>query len=87
MGCTINMSKNEMTDTAKNIVGIQVEALRKQQGLRQKELVKLLGDNGFQISTSGLSKLENQTRRVTDVELIILADVLGVTIDALLDKQ
>lgn len=81
------MSKNEIIDATKNIVGIQVEALRKQQGLRQKELVKLLSDKGFEISTSGLSKLENQTRRVTDIELIILADVLGVTIDALLDKQ
>lgn len=81
------MSKNEMTDVTKNIVGLQVEALRKQKGLRQKELVKLLRDKGFEISTSGLSKLENQTRRVTDVELTVLADVLDVTVNTLLDEQ
>lgn len=81
------MGRNEMENTTKNIVGLQVEVLRKQKGLRQKELVKLLSDKGFEISTSGLSKLENQTRRVTDVELIVLADVLEVTIDTLLDKE
>lgn len=68
----------------KNLVGQRVEALRKKQGMRQKELLQLLQERGVEINASGLSKLEGQYRGVSDFELVALAEIFGMTVDALL---
>lgn len=39
------------------------------------------------MNASGLSKLEGQVRYVTDFELAVLADVLGVSVDQLLRRE
>ena len=71
----------------RNIVGARVEMARKNQGMKQKELLAQLQVNGIDMNASGLSKLEGQIRYVTDRELAVLADILGVSVDWLLGRE
>ncbi len=64
----------------KNMVGARVEASRKTQGMKQKELLAQLQVRGVDLNASGLSKLEGQIRFVTDYELLALAEILGVSV-------
>lgn len=67
-----------------NVVGRRVSMLRKKKGMNQHELAEELAEKGIIISTSAISKLENQTRKVTDMELIALAEILDADIKELL---
>lgn len=71
----------------RNVVGEQVEALRKSKGLTQKELADTLSEKGVPISSSGLSKLEKRVRKVTDIEIVALAEVLEVSVNYLLGVE
>jgi len=64
----------------KNLIGARVEAARKSQGMKQKELLAQLQVRGVDLNASGLSKLEGQIRLVTDFELLALSDILNVSV-------
>lgn len=81
------MYEDKIDRISKNIVGKNVEAIRKERGLKQRELVLMLREKDFIISTSGLSKLEANRRKVTDKELVALAEVLEVSIEELLNLK
>lgn len=70
----------------RNIIGAKVEQRRKVLGIKQKDLLTQLQIKGIDLNASGLSKLEGQLRYVTDFELKALAEVLGVTVNDLLDN-
>lgn len=70
----------------RNIVGARVEEIRKEQGMKQKELLAKLQTRGIDMNASGLSKLEGQVRFVADFELAAIADILGVSVDKLLGR-
>ena len=80
----MRLRKQELGD--RNLVGNRVELVRKQKGMKQKELLAQLQVNGVDMNASGLSKLEGQIRFVTDVELVALADILEVSVDYLLAR-
>ena len=71
----------------RNMVGARVEARRKEMGIKQKELLLLLQQNGVEINASGLSKLEGQIRSVPDYELVALARALNTTVNWLLGLE
>lgn len=71
----------------KNLIGSRVEKLRKRNGMKQKELLAQLQVNGVDMNASGLSKLEGQLRIVTDIELVVLADILNVSIETLVGRE
>ena len=71
----------------RNMIGARVEQARKQQGIKQKELLAQLQVNGVDINSSGLSKLEGQLRLVTDFELVALSNILNVSIEWLLGLE
>ena len=71
----------------RNVIGERVEVQRKRNGLTQKDLTDELSRKGVSISTSSLSKLEKQIRKVTDYEVVALAEVLGVSVNYLLDVE
>ena len=71
----------------RNTIGVRVELARKRQGMKQKELLAQLQVNGIDMSASALSKLEGQTRSVTDFELVALAKILGVSVNWLLGLE
>jgi hypothetical protein len=68
----------------KNICGANIERIRKAQGMKQATLVSKMQLMGVDINPSSLSKLEGQTRSATDIELKVIAEILGVSIDELL---
>lgn len=68
----------------RNLIGARVELARKNQGMKQKDLLAQLQVNGVDMNASGLSKLEGQIRFVTDFELVALANILDVSVDWLL---
>lgn len=69
---------------SKNLIGARVESARKNQGMKQKELLAQLQVRGVDLNASGLSKLEGQIRYVTDMELLALSDILNVSVNWLL---
>ena len=72
---------------SKNLIGARVESARKEQGMKQKELLAQLQVRGVDLSASGLSKLEGQVGYVTDFELLALADILSVSVQWLLTGE
>lgn len=71
----------------KNLVGARVEAARKSQGMKQKELLAQLQVRGVDMNSSGLSKLEGQIRLVSDFELLAISQILGVSVMWLLTGE
>ena len=66
----------------RNIVGSHVSQARKaaKPPITQKDLVARLQVLGMTIDQSGLSKIENQQRPVTDIEVAALAKALKVPV-------
>ena len=71
----------------RNVVGARVERARKEQGMKQKELLAQLQVRGVDLNASGLSKLEGQIRFVTDFELLALSEILNVSVYWLLTGE
>jgi len=67
----------------KNLVGPRVRQARRdaEPKVTQLELVARLQVLGLSIDQSGLSKIENGCRPVTDIEVALLAKALKVSVD------
>ena len=66
-----------------NMVGRNIEQLRKERGIKQKDFIAQLQTAGLDMNPTSYSKLEGQIRIATDKELYIIAKVLNVSIDTL----
>jgi transcriptional regulator with XRE-family HTH domain len=54
--------------------------------MTQRELAERLQLSGWDISRSGIAKVETGLRKVTDVEVALLAEALGVHVAWLFDQ-
>ena len=72
---------------SRNIVGGRVEERRKEIGMKQIELLEKLQEKGIEFNASGLSKLEGQVRSATDIELVAISEILGVSVNWLLGLE
>ena len=66
-----------------NLIGANVERLRKERGIKQKEFIARLQTEGLDINPTSYSKLEGQLRLATDKEVYTIAKILHVTTDSL----
>lgn len=66
-----------------NIIGENVKAIRESQKLTQDQLAAKCNLLEWNISRSTLAKIESKVRRITDVEVKLLATVLKVNINEL----
>ena len=66
-----------------NLIGQNVVLLRKRKGINQTIMLAQLQVRGIDIVQSALSALEGQVRKVSDKEMLVLADILGVTLEEL----
>ena len=73
----------EKAEAARNVVGPQVRRIRRQQRLSQAKLVLRCQLAGFDISRESLAKVEGGWRVVSDLEVLLLADALGVPFGSL----
>jgi hypothetical protein len=55
--------------------------------MKQTTLVSKMQLMGVDINPSSLSKLEGQTRSATDIELKVIAAILGVSLEELLKEN
>ena len=78
--------RHDYNTRKKNLVGPRVRLARAKAKppLTQAELSARLETSGVRIDRAGISKIENQERIVTDIELIALANALRVTVAWLL---
>lgn len=62
----------------KNLIGPQVKALRKARNLSQKELSEKLQLLGYDFNDLTILRIEQQTRFVSDIELLALVTFFDV---------
>lgn len=71
----------------KNISGERIHQIRTTKRLSQSDLAAKMQIEGVLIEREAISKIETGDRFVTDYELTMFAEVLGVSIDWLTGKQ
>lgn len=71
----------------KNISGDRIHQVRATKRISQADLAARMQVKGVFIEREAISKIETGDRFVTDYELMIFADVLGVTMDWLTEKN
>lgn len=69
-----------------NIVGRNIEHLRKSRNIKQKDFVAMMQTAGCDINPTSYSKLEGQVRAANDKELYVIAKILNTTIDSLFEN-
>ena len=68
-----------------NLIGDRLRVLRKKHHLSQQQLSERLETQAVYICRGSISRLEDKSRTVTDIELMGLAKVLGVKIQDLFE--
>lgn len=70
-----------------NIVGHNIKRLRILNGMSQRELSEKLETLAVYVCRGSISRIEENKRTVTDIELKGFADVFNVPIDKLFDSE
>ena len=68
-----------------NMVGKNIEKLRKEQGIKQKDFISKMQIMGCDINPTSYSKLEGQVRIATDKEIYVISKILNVDIKNLFE--
>ena len=71
----------------KNLVGKNIERLRKEKGIKQKDFIAQIQIMGCDMNPTSYSKLEGQVRSATDKEIYVIAKILGVAIEDLFNDK
>ena len=71
-------------DGKNNICGEKIAQFRKELKLSQRELADSLQLVGLDIDKNAVQRMESGKRTVSDIELKVIAQALGVTADELL---
>ena len=70
-----------------NLVGKNIERLRKERKIKQKDFIAKIQVMGCDINPTSYSKLEGQLRSATDRELYVIAKLLNVKMEELFDEK
>ena len=70
-----------------NMVGRNIERLRKERGIKQKDFIAKIQIMGCDMNPTSYSKLEGQIRSATDKEIFVIAKILGVKMEDLFDTE
>lgn len=71
----------------KNLVGKNIERLRKMNGIRQKDFIAQIQIMGCDMNPTSYSKLEGQVRSATDKEIFVISKILNVTMEELFEEN
>ena len=69
-----------------NMVGKNIEKLRKEKGIKQKDFIAKIQTLGCDMNPTSYSKLEGQVRSATDKEIFVIAKILGVPMETLFSE-
>ena len=70
----------------RNMVGRNIELLRKRKNISQKDFISKIQVMGIDINPTSYSKLEGQLRLATDKEIYVIAKILEVSVDELFEN-
>lgn len=70
-----------------NMVGKNIEYLRKKRGIKQKDFIARIQVMGCDMNPTSYSKLEGQLRSATDMEIYVISKILNVSIEDLFDIE
>lgn len=70
-----------------NLIGLNVAKRRTELKMSQQKLSDKLELYGVYVCRGSVSRIEDFSRTVTDIELYAISKVLNVSIDELLDKE
>lgn len=70
----------------RNMVGRNIELLRKRKNISQKDFISKIQVMGIDINPTSYSKLEGQLRLATDKEIYVIAKILEVPVDELFEE-
>ena len=79
------MKIRKQTYGDKNLVGKNIERLRKEKGIKQKDFIAQIQVMGCDMNPTSYSKLEGQHRSATDIEIYTAAKILNVPMEELFD--
>ena len=79
------MKTRKMEYGTANVVGKNIEKMRKAKGIKQVDFIAQMQTMGCDINPTSYSKLEGQFRSATDIEVYVIAKILGVPMEALFD--
>ncbi len=79
------MPKQKTKDGKRNLIGQRLRELRIQYGLSQKGLARKLQLRGYDIEKNIITRIENDQRYVTDIELKALVEVFDIDYEFLID--
>ncbi len=68
-----------------NMVGRNIERMRKERGMIQKDFIAKMQVMGCDINPTSYSKLEGQVRSATDKEIFVISKILGVPMEMLFE--
>ena len=69
-----------------NIVGKNIEKIRREQGIKQKDFIAKMQIMGCDINPTSYSKLEGQVRSATDKEIYVISKILNVPMEKLFEE-
>ena len=81
------MFKIKAADGTNNLCGRRVAQIRKEKKLSQRKLAAKMQILGFDVDHYFIRRVENGERFVTDIDLVIIAQALGVHITDLLKED
>ena len=70
-----------------NLVGKNIEALRKAKRIKQKDFIAKMQVMGCDINPTSYSKLEGQLRSATDKEIYYIAKIFQISMEDLFDAE
>ena len=68
-----------------NMVGRNIERMRKMRGIKQKDFIARIQTMGCDMNPTSYSKLEGQLRSATDREIYVIAKLFGVAMEELFE--
>ena len=77
------MKTRKQTYGNKNLVGKNIEKMRKERGIKQKDFIAQIQIMGCDMNPTSYSKLEGQVRSANDKEIFVIAKILDVPIEEL----
>ena len=66
-----------------NMIGKNIERLRKEKGIKQKDFIAQMQILGCDMNPTSYSKLEGQLRSATDFEIFVISKILNVKMEEL----
>lgn len=79
------MPKPRTKTGEKNLIGLRLKELRKENNLSQRDLARQLQLAGIDMDKNVITRIETNKRYVTDLELKVLTEIFHVTYDYLID--